>query len=87
MPAVWTAAVLTFQVSPDGGTTWQELYDGAGNEVTVTVAAGQFIIPLADPSYSWRGINMIQVRSGTSSAPINQPAGAVVNLVTRSEML
>ena len=60
MPAVWTAAPLTFQVSPDGGTTWQELYDGAGNEITVTAAAGQFVIPLADPSYLWRGINMVR---------------------------
>jgi hypothetical protein len=87
MPSVWTAAPLTFQVSPDGGTTWQELYDGAGNEITLTVAAGQFVIPLVEPSYLWRGVNMVQVRSGTAIAPVNQAAGAVVNLVTRSEML
>lgn len=87
MPAAWTAAALTFQVSPDGGTTWQELYDGAGNEVTVQAAAGQFVIPLADPSYLWRGINMVKVRSGTASAPVNQAAAATVNLVTRSEMI
>lgn len=87
MPAVWTPAVLTFQVSPDGGTTWQELYDGAGNEVTFTAGAGQFIIPLADPSSAWRGINMVQMRSGTAAAPVNQTACAVINLVTRSEML
>jgi hypothetical protein len=86
MPAVWTAAPLTFQVSPDG-VTWQELYDGAGNEVTVTAAAGQFVIPLADPSYLWRGVNLVQVRSGTAAAPVNQVAAAVINLVTRSEML
>jgi len=87
MPAAWTPAVLTFQVSPDGGTTWQELYDGAGNEITVTAAAGQFIMLLADPSYCWRGINMVQVRSGTAGAPVDQVAACVVNLVTRSEML
>ena len=87
MPAVWTPAFLTFQVSPDGGTTWQELYDGSGNEVTVSAAAGQFIIPLLNPSYYWRGINLVQVRSGTVAAPVNQVAAAVVNLVTRSEML
>ena len=86
MPATWTPAVLTFQVTPDGG-TWQELYDGAGNEVTIFAAAGQFIIPLLDPSYLWRGVNMLQVRSGTLAAPVNQVAAAVVNIVTRSEML
>ena len=87
MPAAWTAAALTFQVSPDGGTTWQTLYDGAGNPVTVTAAAGQFVIPLADPSYFWRGINMVKVRSGTASVPVNQVAAATVNLLTRSEMI
>jgi hypothetical protein len=87
MPAVWTAADLTFQVSPDGGTTWQELYDGAGNALTVKTGAGQFVIPLADPSYVWRGINMVKVRSGTAGAPVVQVVAAVVNLVTRSEML
>jgi hypothetical protein len=87
MPAAWTAAPLTFHVSPDGGTTWQELYDGAGNEVTVQAAAGQFVVPFAAPSYLWRGINMIQVRSGTAAVPVNQAAQAVVNILSRSEML
>ena len=72
---------------PGRGMTWQELYDGAGNEVTITAAAGQFVIPLLDPSYLWRGVNMLQVRSGTLAAPVNQVAAAVVNIVTRSEML
>ena len=53
----------------------------------MTAAAGQFVIPLADPSYLWRGVNMVQVRSGTASVPVNQVAAVVVNLVTRSEML
>jgi hypothetical protein len=35
----------------------------------------------------WRGVNMVQLRSGTSAAPVNQVAAAVVNLVTRAEML
>jgi hypothetical protein len=87
MPAVWTAAVLTFQVSPDGGTTWQEAYTDAGVEISITAAAGQFIVLTDFASYLWRGVNMVQVRSGTLGAPVNQVAAAVVNLVTRSEML
>jgi hypothetical protein len=87
MPPVWAAAALTFQVSPDGGTTWQELYDSAGNEITVTAAANQYLMLLAEPSYDWRGVNMVQVRSGTLAAPVVQAAGAVINIVTRSEML
>jgi hypothetical protein len=84
MPATWTTAALTFQVSPDGGTTWQELYDGAGNEVTVTAAANQFI---QLTSYLWRGMNMFQVRSGTSGSPVIQSSGAVITLIARPEQV
>ncbi len=87
MPTAWTTASLTFQASPDGGTTWQDIYDGAGNEVMITAAAQQFVMLPNFPSYDWRGINMLQVRSGTTGAPVNQVAAAVVNLITRSAML
>lgn len=83
MPSAWTAAGLTFQMSPDGGTTWLEVYSSAGSEIDFTVAASQFI--QVDPS-TWRGINMVQVRSGTAGAPVNQAAAAVIGLMVRSEM-
>jgi hypothetical protein len=88
MPAVWTAAPLTFQVSPDGGTTWQELYYDSGVEVSIAAAvANVFIVSQALPSYLWRGINYVKIRSGTLAAPVVQAAGAVINIMTRSEML
>ena len=87
MPAVWTAAGITFQVSPDGGTTWCELYDDAGNEVTITSpAAGSFILLNAHPSYEWRGVNLLKVRSGTAAAPVPQVAAAIVTLIGRPEI-
>lgn len=83
MPAAWTAASITFQVSPDGGTTWLDLVDSSGSEVAITASANQFV--QIDPAV-WRGINMVKVRSGTSSAPVNQGADALVGLVVRSEL-
>lgn len=80
MPAAWTAASLTFQVSADGGTTWLDLYDTAGTEVAYTVAADRYI-PL-DPSI-WIGINMIKVRSGTAAAAVNQGGARTLTLVSR----
>jgi hypothetical protein len=74
MPSSWVNASLTFQASPDGGTTWQELYDGAGNALSGL------------PSYVWRGINALQVRSGTLAAPVVQTAGATITLIGRPEM-
>jgi hypothetical protein len=87
MPATWVAAGITFQVSPDGGATWCELYDDAGNEVTITTpVASSFIVLDNHPSSMWRGINAIKVRSGTAGAPVVQTGGATVNLIGRPEM-
>lgn len=83
MPSAWTTAGLTFQVSVDGGGTWLELYSDAGSEIDFTVAASQFI--QVDPA-TWRGINMVKVRSGTASAAVNQVAAAVIGLVVRPEL-
>ncbi|MFA6280382.1 MAG: hypothetical protein WC612_06285 [Bdellovibrionales bacterium] len=81
MPAAWTAAGITFQVSYDGGTSWSNLYDANGNEVSVTVAASRAIA--LDP-VTFAAISMIKVRSGTAAAPVNQIAAAAVQLVLRS---
>jgi hypothetical protein len=84
MPAAWTAAGLSFQVSPDGGTTWQELVDTTGAAISFTVAAATFM--QVTPS-SWRGVNMIKVRSGTSGSPVNQGADRTLTLAVRPEMI
>ncbi len=70
MPTSWTTANLTFQVSVDG-TTYQNLYDDLGNEVTVTAAASRFI--RVDPAL-FVGFEKIKVRSGTSGSAVNQAA-------------
>ena len=84
MPPAWTPAALTFQVSPDGGTTWLELQDGLGTAVSVIAAAGQFI---QLTNYMWRAINMIQIRSGTLAAPVVQVAAAIVVMIGRPEIV
>lgn len=79
MPAGWDAAALTFQVSADGGTTFQEM-QSISAAISYAVAANQYIA--IDPTL-WRGINMIKVRSGTSGTPVNQTADRILTLVTR----
>ena len=81
MPATWTAASLTFQVSVDGGTTWVEHYSSAGTETTYTVSTGQFIA--VDPTL-WKGVYSVKVRSGTSASPVTQTAQATIILVTKT---
>jgi hypothetical protein len=83
MPAAWTSASISFQVSPDG-TTFDELYYLSGlastNYVITAPAASQFI--MLDPT-QWRGIDTLKVRSGTSGSPVNQAAQALITLVAR----
>ena len=80
MPAAWTAASMTFQALSPDGSTWLNLINYAGSELTLTVAAGQFIA--IDPT-QWKGISSVKVRSGTSASPVNQTAQAIVTLITR----
>ena len=81
MPASWTAAGLSFQVSFDGGATWLEHYNAAGTETTFTVGASQYIA--VDPLL-WRGVSAIKVRSGTAASPVAQTGGATLNLIART---
>jgi len=78
MPAVWDAAVITFQVSMDNN-AYLDAYSSAGAEHTLTVAADQHIWldPSQFASYRW-----VKVRSGTTAAPVNQTTGANDKLVT-----
>lgn len=81
MPAVWTAAGMTFQVSIDGGVTWVEHTTSAGAETTFTVAASQYVA--VDPTL-WRGVNAVKVRSGTLAVPVSQGQATTLNLVCRT---
>jgi hypothetical protein len=80
MPAAWTAASLTFQVSPDGGVTWLEL-QSISAVISYTVAAGQFIA--VDPA-ALRGFNALKVRSGTSGTPVAQGADRTLTLIGKA---
>jgi hypothetical protein len=71
MPAAWTAAALTFSGSLDNS-TWFDIYDNNGVELTVQAAASRFI---AIPAGLLPPLPYLRVRSGTSGTPVNQ-AGA-----------
>jgi hypothetical protein len=79
MPAAWTTASLTFQVSLDGS-TFTNVYDKNGNEYTVlstsSVASQYVIIPPAD-TVGWK---YIKVRSGSSGSPVTQTRTNGTNL-------
>lgn len=87
MPAGWDAADITFQASPDGGTTFGELFstDGVAADAVAAVqihspAAAQYIVIAPE---QLRSVNSLKVRSGTSGAPVNQTASRAVLLLVR----
>lgn len=79
MPAAWTAADLTFQVSIDG-TNYYNLYDDGGNEVLVDAAVDRYV---ALPPTLFAGVLQFKVRSGTSGTPVNQGADRTITIVGR----
>lgn len=80
MPATWTTANLTFQTSPDG-TTFQDLYDEEGTEVTVTAAASRNI---KLNGAEWANIEWLKVRSGTTGTAVNQGGARTIGLSIRT---
>lgn len=74
VPATWTAAVMTFQVSLDSGQTYADLYDANG-EVSVAVVAGK-VVRLNPADYA--GFTDMKVRSGTAAVPVAQSSAATV---------
>ena len=70
IPAAWTAAALTFQVSADGS-TYGDLFDNTGVEYTAQAAAGRAVLlPLID----FLGMRYLKIRSGPTAAPVAQAA-------------
>ncbi len=80
MPAAWDTGGITFLVSVDGGVNWLDLYDPAGVNYALVVAAAQYI--LIDPVV-FAGINDIKVQSGTTGSPVTQSADRTLTLILR----
>lgn len=82
IPASWTTANLTFVVSYDG-TTYNDLYDSSGTEVTATAAASRSI-SLHSLYALFQDVRWLKIRSGTSGTPVNQGGDRTLQLAVRS---
>lgn len=80
MPDAWTAANITLQVKDIDG-NWQDVHDEGGTEVTITVDTDQWV--LLTPLTEFQGLANIRLRSGTSSAAVNQAADRVIGVALR----
>ena len=86
MPAIWTPANLTFQVSSDG-TNFANLYSFDGIETMIPVVPGSAIVIAVGSSSAsassvssrieppdLRGVSWLKVRSGPAAWPVVQTA-------------
>ncbi|KYK50069.1 hypothetical protein A1D31_22415 [Bradyrhizobium liaoningense] len=72
-PGAWTPANLTFQISTDDASGYNDLYTAQGEEVTVVCKGGNSAILIAEP---WtKAINFIKFRSGSRNYPVPQTEG------------
>lgn len=81
MPSAWTAASVTFQGSIDGDNFF-DIFDQAGNEITVPVAANRYVGGL--DALGFGCFNYFKIRSGTASVPVNQVENRGIRVVLRN---
>jgi hypothetical protein len=84
LPANWSAAAggISFQVSVDGGTTWNELTTSAGAAFAIAFTAAGAAYLAIDPA-TLRGVQALKIRSGTAGAAVPQTNLVTLTLVTR----
>jgi hypothetical protein len=83
MPAQWTAADLTIQVSDTQGGTYVELFDSTGTAVQIPVAAGNAYTLSNTASNLLAPWSYIKVRSGTALTPVTQTAARDILFVVK----
>ena len=71
--ANFTGTNASFQISPDGGTTW---FEGP----VIAAAASQYI--QIDPTF-WRAVTCIKVRAGTSGSPTTQSSNTTISIISK----
>jgi hypothetical protein len=80
MPAAWTAADITFQLSLDNS-TFYNVYNADGTEYTLTapVSSSAILLPPADFS----GAKYLKIRSGTAGSPVNQSGAKSLSILVK----
>jgi hypothetical protein len=84
MPTAWTTANLTFKVARETGGTFYDLYDDAGNEVTVTVGGASRTITFDSTALKFAPIEWLKIRSGTTATPVDQVTARTLYLILKA---
>jgi hypothetical protein len=82
LPAAWTTAALTIEVSHDATTWIDTVMDADGAQCNVVAS------PAASTAYTLNLAGLLpyrycRLRSGTTAAPVNQGAARSITVITR----
>lgn len=93
VPTNWAGTTITFQSKSNRGSgdgtnsnveIWRNVYNDAGTEVSVTVAANRIVgISAQVMMDALHGLRYIRLRSGTSGTPVNQSPAKIVRLICK----
>lgn len=96
MPEAWAGgAVITFQAKAKienddtigageaNPEDWDDVYDDAGTEVSITVAANRIVVIGTVTKAAIGALRFIRIRSGTAAAPVNQNPARDIKLIVK----
>lgn len=90
MPENYDGTTLTFQSKAERSVTsaestedWDDVYNDAGTEVSITVAANRIVGLRADVANALSALRFIRIRSGTSASPQNQNPAVNLRLIVK----
>ena len=94
VPSSWSGSTsLTFLAADKvvrdagGAPTLQSVFDSAGNEITVTIAAGHYVVLTTAHRDALAGAGILQVRSGTAGGPSNVTSDQILQLILTVALL
>lgn len=89
MPESWSGTTITFQSKANASDEshpvedWDDVYDDAGNEVSVTVAQNRIVVIGTVTKSAIGALRYLRIRSGTTSAPVNQNPARSIKIIAK----
>jgi hypothetical protein len=81
--AIDSATAITFLVSGTQGSGWQKLTDGAGAELTLTVAASLSVAPTSAQAACLAPWRYMKLRLGTQAVPVTATADRMIGVTLK----
>lgn len=93
MPTTWAGTKISFlskshrekgDNTQDNIEDWNDVYNDAGTEVSLTVAGNRIVgISAQVMMDALRGLRYIRIRSGVTGTPVNQSPAKVIRLICK----